>query len=738
MPAYGYLQWGNCGTIINPQMTVDYLTKACGTVDYPLDVQVEAGSLPCSAAYIKEDGTVQQFLTPDVDPAPWYEASLGANDVNPSAQFLGAIISNVEGLDDSTAAREMTPRAVGVGGGSLGPLRMNGRTMKFTATLYATSCRGMDYGMRWLTHTLRGRPCGANDTCSLHVWTGCPDIANANRVPEDVQWVLRDVALTDGPKVLQSPLNGYGGSLNCYIREVEWTLVSESPYLFRCPSDAVAYTALSAPISGTISALKWLRDAHQVSLFVEPVNSFGEELVSIELTAGSNPLNCDIRGWISPFSQQCSGIGTPNTTTTYNPNGLAPWLYEVNSDGSWNRYQLDDNGVDVVGTVAASGNGPIYGTLTPSVSGSYRDIRVSVKGSVTRSNNQPVITVGHFANLSMVGGDISQNGTSPTYASGYTSAIGVQVTDFTGIAHLEGLRIRGTGLQSGISVGSTGTSAELQVKNVRVESPLFNASATKNSGTGMYIGSRLSSAIVDGLTVKATRKYGVRIAPTDGYTMPASGGYVTDVVLRRVNVDTDTGDALVRHPIWVGNYIPAQSSRFARSTVRLSDYWGAVSNGYTAADDFLVATSSPASGYPYTSTVDRLGRSVLTWPSAAQVNGAAYRGAPPDGDFVPAAGVGASYAALALMDEDDACATYLVRNLPAGYKLVIDPSVQRILSTDKAGVVRDGSPYVQLPDKKAISWLIFDCQPLCLNIDQKYAGSGDGATVKVTRVHREA
>jgi hypothetical protein len=92
---------------------------------------------------------------------------------------------------------------------------------------------------------------------------------------------------------------------------------------------------------------------------------------------------------------------------------------------------------------------------------------------------------------------------------------------------------------------------------------------------------------------------------------------------------------------------------------------------------------------------------------------------------------------MSLLDDEDACATYYIRNLPAGYKLVIDPSVQRILSTDKAGVVRDGSPYVQLPDKKAVSWLIFDCQPLCLNVDQMYAGSGDGATVKVTRTHRE-
>jgi hypothetical protein len=735
MPAYGHLQWGSCGTIINPQMTVDYLTVAGPAQDYPLDVQLETAS-PCDAAYRKDDGTYQRFVAPDVDPAPWYDATMGANDVNASAQFLGLIISNVEGLEDSTAAREMTPRAVGVGGGSLGPLRMNGRTMKFTATMYATSCRGMDYGMRWLSNTLRGRPCSADDTCTLQVWTGCPDVSNLVRAPEDVQWVLHDVALTDGPKVTTAPLEGYGGSLNCYVREVEWTLASEHPYLFKCPADAVAYSALSSPVSGTVSILQWLRTTHQVNLFVEPVNRFGEELVTIELTAGSKPLNCDVRGWVSPFPQRCSSLEAPNVAKTYNPNGLAPWLYEVGAGGAWNRYQLSDDGVNVVGTVAASGTGPIYGTATPGATGTYRDIRVEVLGAISRSDNQPVITVAHFNDLSMIGGEINQNGATPSYSSGYTSSIGVKVSDFTGVAHLEGLRIKGTGLQSGVSVGSTGVNAGVQVRNVRVESPLYNASATKNSGTGLYLGSRLFSAFVDGLSVKATRKYGVRIAPTDGYTMAASGGYISDVVMRRVNVDTDTGDTLVRHPFWVGSYSYPASGTYTRSGVRISDYWGVMTNGYEGADDFLASTT-PASGYPYTSVVDSKGRTVLTWPSAARIDGAAYRGTPADGDFVPAASVGSSYSQMSLLDDEDACATYYVRNLPAGYKLVIDPSVQRVLSTDKAGVVRDGSPYIQLPDKKAISWLIFDCQPLCLNIDQMYAGSGDGATVKVTRTHRE-
>jgi hypothetical protein len=737
MPAYGYLQWGDCGTIVNPQMTVDYLTVAGPASDFPFDVQLESND-PCDAAYRQSDGSYKRFVSPDVDPAPWYDASMGANDVNASAQFLGLIISKVEGLEDSTAAREMTPRAVGVGGGSLGPLRMNGRTMRFTATMYATSCRGMDFGMRWLSNTLRGRPCSADDTCTLQVWTGCPDVSNILRVPEDVQWVLRDVALSEGPKYGDAPFDGsFSGPTSCYVREVEWTLLSEHPYLFKCPSTAVAYSALSAPVSGKISILQWLKNAHQVNLYVDPVDAFGEELVTLELTAGDKPLSCDVRGWISPFPNSCSSLEAPTISKVTNPNGLSPWLYEVNANGTWSRFQLSDDGTKKMGTAAASGSGPMYGSLTPGASGTYRDIRVSLLGAVTRTDNLPGLAVAGFHDCTIIGGEVNQNAPVPTYSSGISSAIGVRATDWTGTLHAEGLYVKGTALHSGFTLGSTGTYATAQFKNCRIEDPRYISTASKNGGTGIYVGSKLFNVSADGVSIKRTRKYGVRIAPTDGYSMAASGGYVTDVILRRVNVDTDTGgDSLVRHPIWIGAYSTATTGVYTRSTVRLSDYWGQVSNGYEEADDFIVSTV-PASGYPYTSVVDTKGRTVLTWASASRVDGAAYRGLPGTGDFVPAARVGATYPALPLLDDEDACATYYIRGLPAGYLLTIDPSTQRITARDKAGVIRDGSAYVQLPEKKAMSWLVFDCQPLCLNIDQPYAGSGDGAAIKVTRTHRE-
>lgn len=729
MPAYGYLQWGSCGNIINPQQTVDYLTVPGPQPTYPLDVQLGSAEV-CEAAYQNIDGSFSPFIAPHIDPAPWYDPNLGDSvDTNPSAQFFGAIISKVEGLD-STVKREITERATGIGGGSFGPLKSGYRTLKFTATLYATSCRGMDYGFSWLAGMLRGRGCG-DELCTLEVWTGCPDITTAGMDQRDSRWQFRDVSITEGPLYTDGP---WDNNANCYLREITWTMASEQPYRYKCPIDRVARSALSMAPSGSIPICQWLSYQNQVTLTAQPSSLVGEDSLVIELTAGDRPLNCTISGWTSPFSDiGCSSFDIPRLdpyTSASSPTSgdLVPWTYEVAADGSWNRYDTNPNG-DYV-SYATAGTGVILGT-TAALSGdktTFRDIRIvapAVAPSAYLANG--LISAECFNNLVLVGGDLTVSHTvDSSTSSGSLRNVrhrGIKLRNFTGTAHIEGTRIHGTTLYEGIDAGSKYPSARLHLRNVRIEDVLYSGG---DGGYGVRITDGLYALMVDGLSITNTARYGLVIRPTDA--LEGGTGLVQEAILNRFNASTDSASGTAHTLLHVGDH--AVGSR--RVPVKLVDVW--IDSAYTGTDKVQAKTTTGV--IDWTQSLDNYWRPYLSWPTSAGIAGNVYLGTPPSGDYVPASKTGGSFVTFPGIFGDP-CASYSIEDLPAGYTLTIDAGTQTITVRDKSGVQKNGTPYVKVPDGKTYGWLVFDCNPMCVMIDQQQAYSGDGARVRVTQTYRE-
>lgn len=128
------------GISIIPEQTAAYIAKQCTS---GIAVNVSA---VCPAFDI-------EYTSPQDDEAFWYSPDRPA-----SSEFLGYIITDVEGLG-STLKRAPVDRETGLGGGTLGKLGSSGRRLKFDVLLFANTCRGMEYGKRYLVNLLAGDDC---------------------------------------------------------------------------------------------------------------------------------------------------------------------------------------------------------------------------------------------------------------------------------------------------------------------------------------------------------------------------------------------------------------------------------------------------------------------------------------------------------------------------------------------------------------------------------------------------
>jgi hypothetical protein len=729
MPAYGYLQWGDCGTIINPQMTVDYLTGSAASlaVEYPLEVTL-LDAVPCAAAYTPATSG-SGYQAPHLDPAPWYDPSLGDDPLtNPSAQFLGVIISSVEGLD-STVERSMETRAVGVGGGAFGPQRALQRELRFTGTLYASTCRGMEYGMTWLTHTMQSQGCSTEGLATLELWTGCPDGGTNDIELQDSRLQFRDTSLMSGPKYTDGPWE----TRACFLRQVEWTIGSESPYRYKCPYDKVAVSALSVAPSGDIPICNWLSDSTRVAVRGYPSSRMGEDVLNVELTAGNRPLNCDISAWVSPFvDADCRSFSTPQLRAeTVDEVVNYSWVYEVGPDGSWTRYDMADDGS--YRGLPSYGTGIMLGTTEgPDDEETFRDIKIIATdvSPATYSSRQVngLLYAASFRNCAIIGADLDVSYVvDPTTSSGnlrHTRHRAIRLSNFTGTAHIEGVRIHGSTLYEGIDAGSKYPSAQLHLRDVLIEDVQISGA---DGGNAVLVNDGLYSFETDGVTVLRTRKNGIVLRPTD--VAEGGTGIMQEATVRRFNATSNVASGASRTMLYFGN----QTAGDRRTQVRLVDCW----SGYDGGDNAIVVAAASTGDIPWTAGVDDYFRDYAEWlsGSGAAVYGRFYR-EDPTADFVTAGMVGAGRS-----DFDgafgEACANFMVRDLPIGYRLVIDSAKELISVYDRAGVLRDGSPYVATTIATGYQWLIFDRNPMCLLINQRHAFDGDGATVHVTQTHRD-
>ena len=94
--------------------------------------------------------------------------------------------------------------------------------------------------------------------------------------------------------------------------------------------------------------------------------------------------------------------------------------------------------------------------------GAGRDCRVTFPdAAVTRRTD-----IEGCHDVVIVGGEIRLGGSVSVDS---TDGVGLWVRDFTGVAHIEGLRIRGAGLSDGLWISSAADGATAQVENVRVD-----------------------------------------------------------------------------------------------------------------------------------------------------------------------------------------------------------------------------------------------------------------------------
>lgn len=169
--------------------------------------------------------------SPDFEdnPAPWYDENVPA-----SKEFLGLFVTEVTGLDGPPYLRS---NAVNNSiGASLSRLKINGREMGVRGTLYATSCHGMDYGIRWINQFVLGSTtCEGCPEDELIIRTCCSRDPQAN--PDDGLFTLKRVGVLDPPRYTK-PLSRCG----CFVREVYWSFFSEIPYIYNQKIDTATMT----------------------------------------------------------------------------------------------------------------------------------------------------------------------------------------------------------------------------------------------------------------------------------------------------------------------------------------------------------------------------------------------------------------------------------------------------------------------------------------------------------------
>jgi hypothetical protein len=179
------------------------------------------------------------YLAPDLDPAPWHDPAFPE-----SADFAGFLMDEFTGGIDSTYTREVFP--VISGGGILGRLRAQPRTMTWRGFLFGRTCCSVAYGLRWLTSVLRQSSCNAE--CAgekIEFLVCCPPEDSAIYpcagsaalgIPsnDDAFRTVYNAGLLEGPLVKKERRSSC--SCGCStIMEIEFSIVAGNPHLFRQP-----------------------------------------------------------------------------------------------------------------------------------------------------------------------------------------------------------------------------------------------------------------------------------------------------------------------------------------------------------------------------------------------------------------------------------------------------------------------------------------------------------------------
>lgn len=313
---FPYFAFG-CQLEINAQRTAAYLQHAAdicndGDLSSYIDIKCDCGPLH----WVFDEDDVPQpatYTTPESDQAPWFDASIPE-----SADFFGFLIEDV--TQNSVTARSITTRISSSGGGVLGPLRSKERRLDFTVLMFACNESAMEYGFRYLTDSLGSSGCDDDCTlCDAEFRDSCPEVDGSVASLNKGRWILKNVGLIDGPVWGEHPL---GGSA-CNIRRVTFSIASEYPWKFKCPTVECADIELAEYPADGVDCVNWsdiLCGHQEVSCSVSEDLIIGETGLIIEVQAGDVPLqHIEIAIRPDKFGYECDEDIRPANYTRMDP-----------------------------------------------------------------------------------------------------------------------------------------------------------------------------------------------------------------------------------------------------------------------------------------------------------------------------------------------------------------------------------------------------------------------------------
>lgn len=243
-----FLQVGGI-EVINTARLRAYL----GTVGSPLDSGPDiCGCDTLTPDVLDPDG--RPYTTPDDpdNPAPWYDP-----DVPESASFAGFLPLSFDGIDDYPVKRAVTNAVIG--GGALGPARVQPRTITVTGLLLGATCCAVEYGLHFLAEALQGCTGSACGGDCVTMFNCCPgEEETAEEFNEQHRRTYRRVALVDGPTVTARHGDGSCSSGRCSIGAdiitVEFVLVAATPWAW---TDEIPLLDVHLPTDDGTECITW-------------------------------------------------------------------------------------------------------------------------------------------------------------------------------------------------------------------------------------------------------------------------------------------------------------------------------------------------------------------------------------------------------------------------------------------------------------------------------------------------
>lgn len=222
---HSFAQYG-CAVFADNARTYAYHRWACANNMFPAECQPDMFDCSCDL-----DDPNTPYVSPAADHAPWYDANDQA-----SVEFLGAMITKVDGASDSTIKRE--PVDAFADGTILNRSRLAGRSFTIEMLLLSTSCRGADFGVEWLRRVFETDLCLCDEEkCSscygkrFSLRRSCDD----NQGCDTGLRSWESVGVVDGIKIQN---DDDLAKCCCVAQRVTLVLQSESPYSYGCENIA--------------------------------------------------------------------------------------------------------------------------------------------------------------------------------------------------------------------------------------------------------------------------------------------------------------------------------------------------------------------------------------------------------------------------------------------------------------------------------------------------------------------